>query len=137
MKKKRTLESRMYERIRRTKSTVLLRQDFADLGDYDQVGRGLKSLTEKQKLIKISQGIYAKTRKSVATGKIIPAEPLPDLAKKALNRLGIKTSLTQAEIAYEQGRSTQIPTGRQIAVNRRITRRIGFNEAYINFEYAR
>lgn len=137
MKKKKTLESRMYERIRRTKSTVLLRQDFADLGDYDQVGRGLKSLTEKQKLIKISQGVYVKTRKSAATGKVIPAEPLPDLAKKALKRLGVKTSLTRAEVAYRQGRSTQVPTGRQIAVNRRITRRIGFNEAYINFEYAR
>ncbi|NLR79884.1 DUF6088 family protein [Chitinophaga eiseniae] len=137
MKKKRTLENKMSERIRRTKSTVLLRQDFADLGDYDQVGRGLKSLTEKQKLVKISQGIYAKTRKSLATGKIIPVEPLPDLAKKALNRLGVKTTDTKAEIAYRQGRSTQIPTGRQIGVNKRVTRKIGLNEAYINFEYAR
>lgn len=137
MKKRDTLQSKILTRIRNSRKSVLLRQDFVDLGDYDQVGRGLKSLVEKQRLIKISQGVYAKTRKSLASGKMIPVEPLPDLAKKALVRLGVSTRPTRAEIAYKSGSSTQVPTGRQIAVNKRITRKIGFNDAYIKFEYAR
>ena len=134
MKYSNTLEGKMAIRIARKQSTVLLREDFEDLGGYDQVGRALLALTKKGKLAKIGYGLYAKTRVSSLTGKTVPAEPLPALARNALNRLGVAALPSQAEIDYRQGRSTQVPTGRLIGVNKRISRKIGYNNIAVNYE---
>jgi len=134
MKYNKTLEGQVSNRISRKRTNVLLREDFTDLGGYDQVGRVLQSLIQKGKLIKIGYGLYAKTRVSSLTGNTVPAEPLPSLAKKALTRLGVDTIPTRAEIDYQQGRSTQVPTGRLIGVQKRVSRKISFKEATINYE---
>ena len=135
MKKRKTLESMITTRIARKKCAVFLRSDFDDLGGYDQVGRVLRDLVSKNLLMKIGYGLYAKTRQSTLTGQIIPNKPLPQLAKEALKRLGVKTAPSSIERDYNAGRSTQIPTGRMIAVKGRVIRRIGYNGAYVNFEY--
>src|SRR5438132_13502567 len=101
MKYNKTLEGKVSNRISRKRTNVLLREDFTDLGGYDQVGRVLQSLIQKGKLIKIGYGLYAKTRVSSLTGNTVPAEPLPSLAKKALTRLGVDTIPTRAEIDYQ------------------------------------
>jgi hypothetical protein len=129
-----TLEGKIAVRIARKQSSVLLREDFDDLGGYDQVGRALLALTKKGKLVKIGYGLYAKTRVSSLTGKTVPVEPLPALARNALNRLGVAALPSQAEIDYRQGRSTQVPTGRLIGVNKRISRKIGYNNIAVNYE---
>ena len=85
--------------------------------------------------MKIGYGLYAKTQQSTLTGQIIPNKPLPQLAKEALKRLGVKTVPSSMEQDYNTGRSMQIPTGRTIAVKGRVIRRIGYNGAYVNFEY--
>ena len=105
-----------------------------DLSDYDQVGRALKILTGKGKLVRIGYGIYAKTRLSELTGRPVPIEPLPILARKALIRLGVKPLTTKAEKDYVEGRSTQVPTGRLIAVDKRINRKIAYKDAVIHYE---
>ena len=134
MKYNKTLEGKIAIRIARKQSVVLLRDDFDDLGGYDQVGRALLALTKKGKLVKIGYGLYAKTRVSSLTGKSVPVEPLPALARNALNRLGVAALPSQAEIDYRQGRSTQVPTGRLIGVNKRISRKIGYNNIAVNYE---
>jgi hypothetical protein len=134
MKYTSTIEGRIAARIARRSSPVVLREDFKDLGGYDQVGRALMSLVRKGKLLRIGYGLYVKTRISSINGKILPAEPLPVLARKALERLGIKTIQTQAEKDYAEGRSTQVPTGRMIGVRNRVTRKIGYNDARIYYE---
>lgn len=135
MKRNRTLESKILARIVRKKSSVLLREDFSDLGGYDQVGRSLKHLADKGKLIRIGYGLYSKAKVSSLTGETIPVAPLPSLAKEALSRLGVKTAPSKAEVDYNEGRSTQIPTGRLIGVKDRISRKIGFKGASINYEH--
>ncbi|SEM91249.1 hypothetical protein SAMN04488505_10727 [Chitinophaga rupis] len=134
MKYKSTIEGKIAARIARMKSPVVLREDFQDLGGYDQVGRALMSLVSKGKLVRIGYGLYAKTRVSSVNGKILPAESLPNLAKKALARLGVQTVPTQAEKDYAEGRSTQIPTGRMIGVKDRVSRKITYNDARIYYE---
>jgi hypothetical protein len=129
-----TLEGRIAARIARKQSAVLLRRDFDDLGGYDQVGRALLDLTRKGKLIKIGYGLYAKAKVSKLTGKTVPLETLPTLARKALGRLGIAAKQSQAERDYEQGRSTQVPTGRLIGVNKRISRKISYNNIAVQYE---
>ena len=134
MKYSKTIEGRIATRIARKQSPVLLREDFDDLGGYDQVGRALLALTKKGKLIKIGYGLYAKARVSSLTGNIVPVEPLPTLAQKALDRLGASPRPSRAEFDYQQGRSTQVPTGRLLSVNKRISRTIGYNNIAISYE---
>lgn len=134
MRKSVTLENKIRKRIARKSANVLLRDDFKDLGGYDQVGRVLRHLAESGEIIKIGYGLYAKTKVSAITGEIVPTATLPNLGKEALSRLKVKIELTKAELAYREGRSTQVPTGRMIAVKGRVSRKIGYKGAYIAYE---
>ena len=129
-----TLEKRILKRIARIPWNVLLREDFQDLGGYDQVGRVLRLLVGEGKLIKIGYGLYAKTKVSPLTHQPVPTATLPKLGKEALDRLKVPTLPTKAEQAYREGRSTQVPTGRMIGVKGRISRKIGYKGAYITYE---
>lgn len=135
MKRNKTLGSKILARIIRKKSTILLREDFLDLGGYDQVGRALKLLTVKGKLVRLGYGLYCKTKISSLTGQTVLAAPLTTVAKEALSRLGVQIIPSNAEIAYNAGQSTQVPTGRLLSVKNRISRKIGYNGAYIHYEY--
>lgn len=130
----RTLEKKIATRISRKKSTVILRKDFSDLGGYDQVGRALRMLMAKGKIVKIGHGIYVKTIESSLTGERILEKPLPSLAKEALQRLGVETGPSSLEQEYNAGRTTQVPTGRLIAVKGRVSRKIGYKGAYVSYE---
>jgi hypothetical protein len=135
MPKEPTLAAKVSRRITRSKANVFLRDDFTDLGEYDQVGRALKSLLDTGKLVRIGYGLYAKTRVSALTGETVPVATLPSLGQEALRRLKVKTVPAAADVAYREGRSTQVPTGRRIGVRSRISRRIGYKGAYLSYEY--
>lgn len=134
MKKTEILPDQMAARIRRKKTLVFLREDFADLGNYAQVGRVLRAFVAQGKLVKIGYGLYAKVKTSALTGEVIPVAPLPALAKEALARLGIETAPSHLEKAYQAGQTRQVPTGRLIAVKGRVRRKIGWGGAFIYFE---
>jgi hypothetical protein len=106
------------------------------LGGYDQVGRILRSLVRAGKIIKIGYGLYAKAKKSSITDEVIPAAPLPTLAKAALERLGVQVVPSALERDYGAGKTTQVPTGRMIAIRGRVKRKIGYGGAYLSFEPA-
>lgn len=131
---KNTLASRVSYRIKRNKSSVFIRQDFSDIGGYDQIGRILKQLVEKNILINLGYGVYTRTKESMISKKLIPEKNLQELAKEAAKKLGIKTVPSKAEELYNQGLSTQVPTGRVIGVKGRISRKIGYNGKYVSFE---
>src|SRR5688572_19590125 len=125
MNKIRFLKDKIMLRISLKKETVFLRDDFKDLAGYDQVGRELRKLAREGKILKIGYGLYAKAEISPFNGEIIPQKNLPDLAKEALQRLEVETTATTYEKNYNTGKSTQVPTGRVIAVKSRIVRKIG------------
>ncbi len=136
MNKYRTLKYKIFARIARKKNIVFLREDFADLGGYDQVGRILRELARTEKIIKIGYGLYAKAKKSFITGETIPVAPLPTLAKAALERLGVEVAPSTWERDYNAGKTTQVPTGRLIAVKGRVNRKIGYGGVYVSYEPA-
>ncbi|MFT4929557.1 MAG: hypothetical protein ACI8WB_005691 [Phenylobacterium sp.] len=137
MSKKRlkTLSERVAYRISRSKLNVFMRKDFGDLADYDQVGRALRELIAKQFLMKIGYGLYTRARKSPLSNAIIPVKTLSVLATEALVRMNIKVNPSSFEKAYNDGLSTQVPTGRVIAVQGRVSRKIGYNGKYVSFEH--
>ena len=129
-----TLEGKITYRVKRSKTPVFVRDDFKDIGGYDQVGRILRGLVKKGLLISLGYGTYARSRKSSVSDAIVPEKPLPELAKELLKKLRVKTVPSSAEKAYNSGISTQVPTGRVIGVKGRIVRRIGYNGKFISFE---
>ena len=131
---KKPLERRIAARIARRKVNVFLRGDFRDLGGYDQVGRSLRNLTSKGQLVRIGYGIYARAVLAPISGKAIPAKPLPALAVEALVRLDVETAPSTFARAYNAGTTTQVPTGRVIAIKGRFSRRIGYDGKYAVFE---
>ena len=134
MKKRRNLEDKIELRISLKKYDVFLREDFADLGGYDQIGRAIRNLVRKKVLVKIGYGLYAKTKISPLDGETVPTKSLPELAKEALQRLDVAYFPSSLESAYNAGRTTQVPTGRLIAVSGRISRKIGYNGANVYYE---
>lgn len=129
-----TLEGKITYRVKRSRTPVFVRDDFKDIGGYDQVGRILRGLVKKELLISLGYGTYARSRRSNISGAVVPEKPLPELAKELLKKLGVKVVPSSAEKAYNSGKSTQVPTGRVIGVKGRIVRRIGYKGRYISFE---
>lgn len=134
MRKPRTLKMKMLLRMSLKKDVVFTRDDFKDLGGYDQIGRALLRLTKEKKLIKIGYGLYAKAKISPINGQLVPKLPLPSLAREALSKLKVETYSAEASKDYNSGKSTQVPTGRVIAVKDRVVRKIGYNGIFINYE---
>jgi len=132
---KQTLEGKILYRIRRSKKCAFLPPDFFDLSDRDQVGRVLRNLTRKGILLKVGQGIYARSKRSRLTNNFILEKDLRSVALDALEKLKIKVVPTRYENAYNSGQTTQVPTGLVIGVKSRISRMIGYNGKNIKYEY--
>ncbi len=129
-----TLEGKIAYRVKRSKNPIFVRDDFKDIGGYDQVGRILRGLVKEGLLINLGYGTYARSKKSSVSDSVVPERPLPELAKGLLKKLNVKVVPSSAERAYNSGKTTQVPTGRVIGVKGRIVRRIGYNGRYISFE---
>lgn len=129
-----TLESRVKYRISRSRDNVFLPSDFVDLGGRDQVGRVLRSLISNGGVVKIGYGIYAKASYSNLFNKTQPVASLPELAREALSKLGIKTAPTYFERLYNERKSTQVPTGRVIGIKDRVSRKIRYGASEIVYE---
>jgi hypothetical protein len=130
-----TLEAKVSSRISRKRGDVFLRADFADLGGYDQVGRTLRELVKKGRLVRVGQGLYARAEPSLTTGVPLPVGGLAALSE-ALRRVGVETLPSRLERAYNAGETTQVPTGRVVGVNRRVRRKIGYSGFILSFERA-
>lgn len=130
-----TLKSRMQDKIRKSRRTVFLRDDFESLGGYDQVGRALRQLVRQGRLVRIGKGLYAKARKNRITGKLMLTAPggFDQVSKEALNRLGVKWQPASAEKAYQAG-STQIPARVVIKVTGPFQRRIAYGKYRLGIE---
>jgi hypothetical protein len=131
-----SLEERLEKRIARKRGDVFLRSDFDDMGGYDQVGRALRQLIRKGRLLKAGYGIYTRARPSSIDGQPTPTKGLRELAKEALGRLGVQTVPTRMEQDYNAGKTTQVPTGRVIGVRGRVRRTITYNGVPLSYERA-
>lgn len=129
-----TLLAQIWARINSERNDVVLRQDFLDLGEYDQVGRCLLRLVRDGRLVKIGQGIYVRAIVSPLDGRPTLPKSLNSLVVEAMKKLGIPTVPTVTERGYNEGKTTQVPTGRTIGVRKRVRRHIEFNGYTMSFE---
>ena len=129
-----TLKSKVKYRINRSKDSVFTPKDFFDLSDRDQVGRVLRQLIKDGLLIRFGYGLYAKAEASPYSGNRVPVKPLPLLAEEALIKLGVEVAESTAAKRYNAGDSTQVPTGRMIAVKGRVARKMAYNKQSVVLE---
>ena len=129
-----SVKVKIAKRIARSKRDVFLRADFADLGSYDQIGRGLAGLSAQGVIIRIGQGLFAQAALSPFDDRPVPTKGVSELMTEALARCGIQTRPTRMQLDYNAGRTAQVPTGRVIAVDRRVRRKIGYNGWQVRFE---
>lgn len=100
----------------------------------DQLMEGAKALIEEGIIVEMSKGVYVRTRISQYTGKRLPEKSLRDVAIYILQKEGIKILPTSYETAYNEGRSTQVPTGQVIGVDRIPKRTFSWNGKTIQYE---
>lgn len=131
-----TIANTIRQRVARSRRNVFLRSDFDGLGSYDAIGRALRQVVRSGKLVQIGYGLYAKAELSPFSGKPAPVVGIRKLATEALNRLGKSITPSDAEQAYNSGRSTQVPTGRALMVKDRVRRRIGYDGNYVVLQRA-
>ncbi|MDZ7858875.1 DUF6088 family protein [Sphaerotilus sp.] len=132
------ITDRIKRSVLRRHELVLRPADFQAFGSEASVKRALKELVDQGLLVRLGVGLYAKAKRSVLSGQPIPVRPLEELGPMALARLGVELRESIRIRDYNAGRTTQVPTG--IVVNtgrRRITRKIGFNGKFVEYEHDR
>lgn len=133
---KKSLLDKLKLRIKKSKNNVFILNDFTGLFKeytYSYIIQTLRRLADEGFLIKIGHGLYAKTR-TFSNGAILPNAPIGELAEEALHKLGVKTDKSSYWKEYNAGLTTQMPTGRVIAVDRRVRRKISFNGYDVQYE---
>ena len=129
------IADRIQRSVANRKDGVIVRSELKSFGSPAQVGLALRGLVDRGTLVRLGVGVYAKAKPSVLTGKPIPIRPVEVLGPQALTKLGVKFEQGRIAKAYNNGSSTQIPSG--VVLNtgdRRVTRKIGFNGKYIEYE---
>jgi Family of unknown function (DUF6088) len=127
MRKPKTLRERIEARVaRKAGDTVFLPREFADLGGKTQVSRALRGLVHDGRLVRLGYGVYARAIISRLSGEPLLLSPtgLRGAAREALTKLGVSWEPTEAERAYNEGRSTQIPVNPVLRVKGRFSRRL-------------
>jgi hypothetical protein len=127
MRRRKTLRARIEERIaRKIRDTVFLPREFADLSGEDQVLRALRGLVRDKRLVRLGYGVYGRAVISRLSGEPLLSTPtgLRGAAREVLTKLGVSWEPTDAERAYNERRSTQIPINPAIKVKGRFSRRL-------------
>lgn len=129
------LETRVLRSIASRHSVVILRSELARLGSPAQLSRVLAKLVRTGALVRVSRGVYAKTKINRFTGKLAPAAPFETIAAETLRKLRIEVTQGTLAAEYNAGLSMQIPmlpvvtTGR-----RRISRKIQVGRKILLYE---
>lgn len=123
---KKTLADRIEIRLARKKDNVFLTREFMDLGGEDQVLRALRTLVRQGRLVKLGYGVYGRAFTSRLSGQPVLFNPngFTGAAREALTKLGVAWEPTEAEQAYNEGRSTQVPINTAVRVKGRFSRRL-------------
>jgi hypothetical protein len=115
---------------------VFLPREFRDLGGEDQVLRVLRGLVREKRLVRLGYGVYGRAVVSRLTGKPLLYSPNGFLgaARQALTKLGVSWEPTEAERAYNEGRSTQVPVNPVVRVRGRFSRRLSDGNLELTLE---
>jgi hypothetical protein len=137
MPRKHTLREKIEQRIARKKGEdVFLTREFKNLGGEDQVLRALRKLVGEGRLVRLGYGVYGRATVSSLSGKpmLYSRDGFAGVVRQALDKLGVKWEPTEAERAYNEGRSTQVPVNPVVRVKGRFSRHLRCRNAELLLE---
>jgi hypothetical protein len=131
-----TLRARIGERIARRRDEVFLTREFRDLGGEDQVLRALRGLVRDGRLVRLGYGVYGRAETSRLSGKpmLAAAGGFIGAARQALDKLGVSWEPTDAQRAYNEGRTTQVPVNPAVRVKGRFARHLRYQDTELRLE---
>jgi hypothetical protein len=130
-----TTKDRILASLRNSKAKVFLRDDFNRFGNYRQICRVMKELSEEGKLIRLGYGTYVKARPSSISGKPVPDESLINIGLEAMKKLGVKADVGKDLRALFQGDSTQVPMLSVVNIGKaRVSRKISLGNRALIYE---
>ena len=126
MARRESLRRKIDSRIDRSRDSVFLPREFADLGGEDQVLRALRELVRAGRLLRLGYGVYGRAVISHLSGQpmIEHANGFPGAVREALTKLGVPWEPTAAERADNEGRSNQVPVNPVVRIKGRFSRRL-------------
>lgn len=137
MPRPKTLRERIEDRIARNRrDSVFLTREFSDLAGEDQVHRALRRLVSEGRLIRLGYGVYGRAVPSGLSGKPMLYSPngFIGAVRQALDKLGVEWQPTEAERAYNEGRSTQVPVNPVVRVKGRFRRHLRYGHSELILE---
>lgn len=136
MPRRDSLQDKIARRIAERGEDVFLTREFADLGGERQVLRALSKEVEAGRLIRLGYGVYGRAFTSQLSGKPLLYNPggFTGAVREALTKLGVPWEPTEAERAYNEGRSTQIPVNPRLKIKRRFSRKLRDGAVEMVFE---
>ena len=86
--------------------------------------RALRGLVRNGRLLRLAYGVYGRAVASRLSGEPLLYNPngFAGAARQALTKLGVKWEPIEAERAYNEGRSTQVPVNPVVRVKGRFSR---------------
>ena len=126
MARQNSLQNRIEARIAGRDDAVFLTREFGDLGAERQVLRALAKTVAQGKLVRMGYGVYGRAILSRLDGQpmLYSKDGFIGAARQALTKLGVPWEPTEAERAYNEGRSTQIPVNPRVRVKGRFSRKL-------------
>lgn len=132
---KATTKDRILASLRGSKGKVFLRDDFNRFGNYRQVCRVVKELSDEGKLMRLGYGTYVKARPSSISGKPVADESLINIGLDAMKKLGVKVDVGKDLRALLQGDSTQVPMLPVVNIGKaRVSRKITLGNRSLVYE---
>ena len=130
------IQDRMARSLTQRAGNVVLRTDLAKLGSPTQVSKVISDFIKEGRLIRVSRGVFVKTRINRFTGQPTPAGTLESISGEIFDKLGVQVEPGQLADDYNRGVSSQIPARfvvRPIG-NRRIQRKIQVGDRIVQYE---
>ena len=136
MRRETTLRERVETRIAKRRDDAFLTREFLDLGGERQVLRALRELTEEGKLIRLGYGVYGRAEISPLTKQpMLAGDGFGTVSRQVLDKLKVPWEPTQAERAYNEGRSTQVPMTPRVRLRgSRFSRKLRYKTMELAFE---
>lgn len=126
MARRNSLQSLIEQRLATCRDGAFLTREFLDLGGERQVLRALSKLVASGQLIRLGYGVYGRAERSELSGQTMLSTNFRDAAREALTKLGIDWQPSEWEIAYNAGRSTQVPVNGAVQIKGRYARRLSY-----------
>jgi hypothetical protein len=131
-----SLQTKIEKRIAESREYVFLTREFTDLSGRRQVLRALRKILAEGRLVRLGCGVYGLASSSGVSERPVLFHPngFIGAARTALTKLGVEWEPTEREIAYQEGRSTEVPDTAAVRIKRRFSRRLRYGQTELVVE---